>query len=370
MSAETVDPKSVQSEKGKKGTSELAKREASLAYRLLAPTFILLLAIAIYPLGSVFYNSLTDRRLASSEPVTFIGLQNYRNLLSVTIKELPPAIDEETGEIAIDPETGEAEYDLAINILPREPVRFRELSQFNLFGTQYVIGATDDDFILAIIDTLRFTFIAVFLETVLGIGIALVVNSKFKGRGLMRVVMLVPWVIPTAVSSRMWEWMFASTRVGLFNVLGEIAGWSDGRTAFLVDEAFQLPAMILIDVWKTTPFMALLILAGLQLIPSDIYEAADVDGASKVRQFFSITLPLLRPTIAVALVFRTLDTLRVFDLFQIVLEQKRYSLATFTYYELINNQAMGYSSASSVVIFILITLFAFLYIRLLGVGDD
>jgi trehalose/maltose transport system permease protein len=168
----------------------------------------------------------------------------------------------------------------------------------------------------------------------------------------------------------MWEWMFASTRVGLFNVLGELAGLSDGRTAFLIDEAWQLPAMIVIDVWKTTPFMALLILAGLQLIPSDIYEAADVDGANRARQFFSITLPLLRPTIAVALVFRTLDTLRVFDLFQIVLEQKRYSLATFTYYELINNQAMGYSSASSVIIFLLITLFAFMYIRLLGVGDD
>lgn len=371
MTAETADPKPVQPpKKQKEGTSDLAKQEANLAYRLLAPTFILLLVIAIYPLGSVFYNSLTDRRLASAQEVQFVGLRNYRDLLSVTIRELPPAVDEDTGQTAVDPDTGEVVYESAINILPRDPVRYRELSQFGLFGNQYVVGATDDDFIRAIVDTIRFTFVAVLLETILGLGVALVVNSKFKGRGLMRVVMLVPWVIPTAVSSRMWEWMFASTRVGLFNVLAEIAGLGDGRTAFLIDEAWQLPAMIVIDVWKTTPFMALLILAGLQLIPSDIYEAADVDGANRVRQFFSITLPLLRPTIAVALVFRTLDTLRVFDLFQIVLEQKRYSLATFTYYELINNQAMGYSSASSVIIFLIITIFAFLYIRLLGVGDD
>ena len=354
----------------KSAAPDLARREESLAYRLLLPTFLLLFLIALYPLGSVFYNSFTDKQLASTQPVAFIGLDNYRNLLSITIQELPPQVNEQSGQIEVDPETGETVYETSINILPREPRRYRELSQFHLFGTQYVIGATDRDFVRAIGDTIRFTVYTVALETILGLGIALVVNSKFPGRGLMRVVMLVPWVIPTAVSSRMWEWMFASTRVGFFNVVFQIFGWGDGRIPFLIDEAWQLPAMVMVDVWKTTPFMALLILAGLQLIPSDIYEAADVDGASAVRQFWSITLPLLRPTIAVALVFRTLDALRVFDLFQIVLEQKRYSLATFTYYELINNQAMGYSSASSVIIFLLITIFAFLYIRLLGVSDE
>jgi len=111
-------------------------------------------------------------------------------------------------------------------------------------------------------------------------------------------------------------------------------------------------------------------LAGVQLIPADLYEAANVDGASKFRQFWSITLPLLRPTLAVALVFRTLDAIRVFDLFQIVLAQKRYSMASYAYYELINGQRMGYSSASSVVIFFMITIFAIIYIRLLGVSDE
>jgi trehalose/maltose transport system permease protein len=356
--------------KKKKGTSELLKGEQRLAYWLLAPTFIILFAIAFYPLASVFYNSLTNRVFASAQEDEFIGLENYRRLLSIKIVELPPELDEVSGEPQTDPETGEIIYQSVVQTLPREPYRYRELNQFNLFGTQYVVGATDRDFIRAVGDTLQFSLITIVLETILGLGIALVVNSKFPGRGLMRVIMLVPWAIPTAVSSRMWEWMFQSTRAGFFNVVFQLFGLGDGQIAFLADEAWQLPAMIAIDVWKTTPFMALLLLAGLQLIPGDLYEAADVDGAGKIRQFWSVTLPLLRPTLAVALVFRTLDAVRVFDLFQIVLAQKRYSMASYAYYELINGQRMGYSSATSVVIFIVITIFAILYIRLLGVSND
>ena len=164
--------------------------------------------------------------------------------------------------------------------------------------------------------------------------------------------------------------MFQPSRIGLFNVVSQQLGINDGQFPFLTTKAFQVPAMVMIDVWKTTPFMALLLLAGLQLIPGELYEAANVDGAGKIRQFFSITLPLLRPTLAVALIFRTLDALRVFDLFQIVLAQSRYSMASFAYYQLINNRAMGYSSAASVVIFIMIFIFGVIYIRLLGVESD
>jgi trehalose/maltose transport system permease protein len=349
--------------------SETAKREERLAYGLLVPTLVILLAIAFYPLGSVFYNSLTDKKFASAQPVNFVGLDNYVTLLGVTIKKLPPVIDEATGEPAIDPETGEIEYESAVRILPREPRRYRALSEFNFFGNRYVLGASDREFIRSIWDTVLFTVLTVSLETILGLGIALVVNSKFPGRGAMRAAMLVPWAIPTAVSSRMWEWMLNPTRTGLFNVVLQKLGIGSGQIPFLVDSAWQLPAMITIDVWKTTPFMALLLLAGLQLISKDLYEAADVDGAGKVRQFFAITLPLLRPTLAVALVFRTLDAVRVFDLFQIVLQKKKFSMASFAYYQLIDGQTMGYSSASSVIIFILITIFAIVYIRLLGVEE-
>jgi trehalose/maltose transport system permease protein len=186
----------------------------------------------------------------------------------------------------------------------------------------------------------------------------------------MRAAMLVPWAILTAVSSRIWEWMFIDTRAGFFNVIFQNLGLSDGQTPWLASASFQLPVAIIIDVWKTTPFMALLLLAGLALIPTELYEAADCDGANKWTQFKAITLPLVMPTLAVALVFRTLDALRVFDLFQIVFAQKKYSMASFAYYQLIDSQRLGYSSAASVIIFLMITFFAFIYIRGLGISRD
>lgn len=366
----TLTEKAIPKRKRSASFSDLARREERLAYLLLLPTFIILVAIAFYPLGSVFYNSLTNRVFASATETEFIGLRNYVNLLSFTIKPLPPQIDETTGEPLVDPDTGKIIYERPINVLPRAPVRYREVTQFGILGNRYVLGAIDRDFVRGIWDTLLFTIASVTLETILGLGIAMLVNSQFAGKGVMRAVMLIPWAIPTAISSRMWEWMFQSTRVGLFNVVLQYLGLGDGQIPFLTDQAFQIPAMIAIDVWKTTPFMALLLLAGLQLIPEELYEAASVDGAGKVRQFLFITLPLLRPTLAVALVFRTLDALRVFDLFQIVLAQSRYSMASFSYYQLINNRAMGYSSASSVVIFAMILIFAIIYIRLLRVDTD
>ena len=235
--------------KKKKGPSDLAKREERLAYILLVPTLVILFIIAFYPLGSVFYYSLTNRQFASANPVEFVGLDNYVNLLSLTVKELPQAIDANTGQPAVDPDTGEPVYESPINVLPRDPRRYRELSQFNLFGTHYVLGATDRDFVRSIGDTLRFTFFTIVLETLFGLGIALVVNSKFKGRGVMRTAMLVPWAIPTAVSSRMWQYMFNSTRTGFINVVFQILGLGNGQIPFLVDSAWQLPAMITIDVW-------------------------------------------------------------------------------------------------------------------------
>ena len=186
----------------------------------------------------------------------------------------------------------------------------------------------------------------------------------------MRTAMLIPWAIITVVSSLIWEWMLKSDRSGFFNAFFDAIGITQGNTVFLVDKALQLPSIIAIDVWKTTPFMALLLLAGLATIPKELYEAAEVDGANKIRQFFSITLPLLAPTLTVALIFRTLDALRVFDLFQIIFGEKRYSMATFTQFTLVANKDMGLSSAASVIIFFIIFLFAMFYIRTLKVDAD
>ena len=349
-------------------SNDLARQEARLAYKLLAPAAIILLLVALYPLGQVFYTSMTDRVFASGQEPNFVGFDNYRQLLSMRIVELPPQVDDD-GNIIRD-DAGNIVYERPIQVLPREPRRFRDVWQVGLFGNRYIIAASNPTFIRAILNTVVFTVVSVFLETILGLMIALVVNSNFKGRGAMRAIMLVPWAVITVVSARMWEWMLASSRVGIFNTLLRRFDIVDESIAFLQTSSWQLPSMIAVDVWKTTPFMALLILAGLQLIPNELYEAARVDGASKIKQFFAITLPLIKPSLAVALIFRTLDALRVFDIFQVLLAQSRYSMASYNYFQLINNRAMGMSSAIGVVIFVIIFAFAIMYIKALGVDAE
>ena len=350
--------------------SNLKKEEEKLALKLLLPAFLILVMIALYPLGQVFYTSFTDREFASSTETNFVGLDNYKALLTISVEELEPVIDEETGKQAVDEDTGKKVFQRPIRVLPRDPHLHRPVFQFSFFGNKYVIGARTPDFIRSVWNTLLFTFFSVFFETLLGLIVALVVNSEFKGRGAMRAVMLVPWAVITVVSARMWEWMFEPTRAGFFNMLLDRLNLIDGSYSFLSNEVLQLPAIIAVDVWKTTPFMALLILAGLQLIPNELYEAAEVDGASKVRQFFTITLPLLKPSLAVALIFRTLDALRVFDVFQVMLSQKRYSMASFNYFQLIQARKMGMASAIGVIIFIIIFAFAILYMKSLGVDTE
>ena len=134
----------------------LGKREERLAYKLLVPSLIILLLIAVYPLGQVFYSSMTNRQFASGQETEFIGLDNYRRLLSMQVVKLEPLLDENTGEILIDSQTNEVIRERPIDVLPREPLRYRELRQFNLLDSRYVIGATDPDFIQSVINTINF----------------------------------------------------------------------------------------------------------------------------------------------------------------------------------------------------------------------
>jgi trehalose/maltose transport system permease protein len=232
------------------------------------------------------------------------------------------------------------------------------------------ISGLDQDFLKSIGTTLLFTVISVSLELLIALFMAMTVNSAFRGRGLMRAVMLVPWAIPTVISARLWELMLKDTSAGIVNRVLMDLRIVDAPQAWLSAVSLQLPAAIMVDVWKTAPFMALLLLAGLQTIPSDLYEAAAVDGATRVQQFFSLTLPLLRPTIAVALVFRTLDALRVFDLFNVLFGRQQLSMATYNYETLVNNQQDGYASAVSMIIFVLISVFAIVYVRMLNVETE
>lgn len=247
---------------------------------------------------------------------------------------------------------------------------YSRVTAINIFGSRQVMSARDASFYISVGNTLFFTIFAVIAELFLGMIIALAVNTKFPGQGLMRAAMLVPWAIPTVVSAKLWEYMLIDNRTGLINDLLIRLNIIDAPVAWLANRGTQIWSIIFVDVWKTTPFMALLLLAGLQTIPSDVYEAADVDGAGPIRQFFSMTLPLLKPTIAVALVFRTLDSIRVFDVFQVLLGRQVQSMATYNQFVLIEQQEFGYASAVGVTIFVIILIFTVVYVQALGVDTD
>ena len=350
------------------GQEALSARDTRMAWNLLIPTLIVLIFVAARPLEETFITSLTDKRFAGTEKVHFVGLDNYAHLLGVRADVVECRQDKDSGECQTDKD-GNLKWQLIDRDLLREG--YRPVTTINLHnGRGLTISGTDADFVQSIINTLHFTVVSVVLELVLGLFIAMVVNSKFPGRGLMRMAMLAPWAIPTVVSARLWEIMLRDNQSGIINKILLDFGLIHESKAWLSSANLQLNALIMVDVWKTAPFMALLLLAGLQLIPKDLYEAAAVDGASKVRQFFAITLPLLRPTIVVALVFRTLDALRVFDVFQVLLGRRKLSMATYNYETLVQNQDGGYASAIGVFIFLLIFVFAVIYVRTLGVETE
>ncbi|MBC7811250.1 MAG: sugar ABC transporter permease, partial [Burkholderiales bacterium] len=351
------------------GEQQLSAASTRTAWNLLIPTVAILIVVAARPLEQTFIASLTDAEFGTAqteEEVQFVGFSNYAQLLGVRLDALPCETDD-SGACVIETNedgTTEVQYQSVRDVIGDDLYRgqgFREVSSFNLFGTQYAFSARDRDFMDSIGNTLVFSFFSVIIELIVGLFIAIVVNSRFPGRGLLRAAMLVPWAIPTVVSARLWQVMLRDNQSGVINAFLTGTGLIDSPQAWLANPDTQLWSLVAIDVWKTTPFMALILLAGLQTISGDLYEAADVDGASKVRQFFQITIPLLRPTIAVALVFRTLDAVRVFDVFNVLLQRQKLSMATYNYETLVQNQQLGYASAIGVTIFIIIVTLTVIY---------
>ncbi len=355
------------------GQETLVQASARSAWNLLVPTIVLLLVVALRPLEKTFVASLTDDTFAGGvdESVNFIGLENYARLLSFRFDILHCETDPATGACLTTPD-GSIVFPRPRAVLDESytDMRYREVFGIDFGDSRLIFSGRDTDFWSAVGNTLYFTFFSVLLELVLGLFIAMVINSKFRGRGLMRTAMLIPWAIPTVVSARLWGLMLRDNSSGVINSVLLQLGVISSSQAWLANQALQIPALIAIDVWKTTPFMALILLAGLQVIPGEIYEAAQVDGATGVRRFFSITLPLLAPAITIALVFRTLDAIRVFDLFQVLLGRGKLSLATYNYDTLVGQQQLGYASAIGVVIFVLILIFTVLYVRVLGVKAE
>ena len=237
----------------------------------------------------------------------------------------------------------------------------------------YVKILSDGRFLNSLKVTTLFTVSSVSVELVLGMAIALLLNRPFKGRGLVRTAVLVPWALTTVVMARMWAWIFNS-EYGVFNAILYGLGFIDQYIPWVADTQFALWAAVGADIWKTTPFMALLLSAGLQTIPRELYEASMVDGASGWKQFWSVTIPILKPTILVALLFRTLDAARVFDLLFVLTGGgpgfATESLSIYTYRSLFVNLDFGYGSALAVATFLYVMLISFIYIKVLGARTE
>jgi trehalose/maltose transport system permease protein len=286
------------------------------AWLFLSPMLIVLIVVAAWPLGRSIWFSFTDANINDPDAAKFVGLANY-------------------------------------------------VGDYGLFANpNHSDGFWASDWGNSIVNTLKFAIASVTLETLFGLGVAMLLNQDFKGRALVRTAVLVPWAIPTIVSAKMWGWMLHD-QFGIVNHLLQGAGLIDHPIAWTADSATAMWAVVAVDVWKTTPFMALLILAALQVLPKDCYEAAEVDGVHPLRVFWKVTLPLIRPALMVAVIFRILDALRVFDLIYVLTanDNSTLSMSGFVRREMVENGYMGYGSAASTALFLIIGLATILAIR-------
>jgi multiple sugar transport system permease protein len=244
-----------------------------------------------------------------------------------------------------------------------------------IFGLSHFVGWNnyvflwqDPRFWRSLANTLYFTVISVTAELLLGLLFALVLHRRFHGRGWVRAAVLVPWMIPTVVAARMWEWLY-NPHFGLFNYLLRQSGVIVQDVNWLGDPVLALHAAIMADVWKATPFATLLLLAGLEMIPEDLYRAARVDGAGAWHSFYHLTLPLLRPMILIALLFRTLDALRVFDIVYVLTgggpANTTETLSIYAYRLTFHTLQFGYGASVAVVTFGVVLGISLLYLRLL-----
>ncbi|HPW41066.1 MAG TPA: sugar ABC transporter permease [Bacillota bacterium] len=217
--------------------------------------------------------------------------------------------------------------------------------------------------------TVVFTIISVALELVLGLGLAIIMNKAMKGQGIVRAVSLIPWAIPTTVAALMWSYLYDGSNGIVANILQNLHIISDSRN-LLLSGGGAMASAILADVWKTTPYMALLILAGFQTIPGTVYESAKVDGSGVFNTFFKITLPLLKPSILVALLMRTLDAFRVFDLIYVLTGGgpggSTETMSIYAYKTMFQQTNFGYGSVIVLLMVVCVAIIATFYIKILG----
>jgi trehalose/maltose transport system permease protein len=291
--------------------SKLTRQRVRSAWLFMAPMLLVLGLVAGWPLVRTMWFSLTDANLSDLGAAGYVGLVNY--------------------------------YFLKL----------------------------DPDWWSAVRNTLVFTAVSLTTETVLGLAIALTLNAHFRGRGVLRAAVLIPWAIPTVVSAQMWNWMYHDV-FGVINEGLQVLGVISEPVAWTASPDTALLAVIMVDVWKTTPFMALLLLAGLQMLPQECYESARVDGVHPVKVFFKVTLPLLKPALMVAIIFRALDALRIFDLIYVMSgnNQDTMSMSVYARQQLVDFQDVGYGSAAATLLFLIIALITVVYLTLGKVGRE
>lgn len=298
--------------------SRLMRQRVRSAWLFLAPMLLVLAAVAGWPLLRTFYYSFTDASLADLDARQWIGFDNYFSVLSMP--------------------SGRVLYDGLL----ADPVWWR-----------------------AVWNTLLFAVVSVGCETVLGMIVALVLNADFRGRGIVRAAILIPWAIPTIVSAKMWQWML-NDQFGIINAVLLNLGLIDAKIAWTASTDTAMIAVLIVDIWKTTPFMALLFLAALQMLPRDVIEVARLDGANPWQIFWKVTLPLIRPAVMVAVIFRALDALRIFDLIYVLTPNNVHtkSMSVFVRENLFEFDKFAYGSAASTLLFLIVALLTISYIRI------
>ncbi|WP_421399693.1 carbohydrate ABC transporter permease [Agrobacterium fabrum] len=304
--------------------SDLQSERLKSAWLFLAPTFLVLALVAGWPLVRTVWFSFTDASLTNLDGAQFVGLKNYFTWITLS--------------------SGRTIY----RGLLADPAWWG-----------------------AVLNTLKFTILSVSFETVLGLIVALVLNAEFKGRGLVRAAILVPWAIPTIVSAQMWAWML-NDQFGILNDLFLNFGLISHKIAWTANPDTAMVAVLIVDIWKTTPFMALLILAGLQMVPKDMYEAAKVDGIHPIKVFFRVTLPMIRPALMVAVIFRMLDAMRVFDLIYILTPNNAQTrtMSVLARENLFDFDKFAYGAAASTMLFLIIASITVIYMWLGRVNTD
>jgi len=292
------------------------KNRVRVAWTFLIPMMVLMAVVAGWPLARSIWFGFTDTNINNISEYSFVGLDNY-------------------------------------------------VSEWGLFGMS-VFSAEfwETDWGTSIRNTFQFSVVSVILETLAGLGVAMLLNQEFKGRAVVRTAVLVPWAIPTIVSAKMWGWILHD-QFGLINQLLVDWGVIASKIAFTADPEYALWTVVAVDVWKTTPFMALLILAALQTLPKDCYEAARVDGVHPLRVFWKVTLPLIRYPLLVAVVFRMLDALRVFDLIFVLTSNSSstISMSGFVRRDMVDNGNLGTGSAAATSLTIIIFVTAILFMK-------